>query len=479
MATSGAGTATTLVGGEWLTLSDSLDVRDPSNGETVGTVGYGGAAEAVDAADAASSAFPSWSATTGRERADALARAADLLRADAEEIGTLLCRETGKRQAEAIGEVRFSAEYFQWFAERARDPQGETLTAEITGRRAHTLRRPVGVAACLTPWNFPISIQARKVAPALAAGCTVVSRASEKAPLAVVEMFRRLQQVGLPAGVVNLVHGPAGEVTEALLSHAAVRAVSFTGSTEVGRTIMAQAANRIVHPALELGGDAPFIVFDDADLDAALDGAMLAKFRNNGQSCIAANRFLVQDAVHDEFVARLSQRMDQMTVGAPHGGTDVDLGPLIDAARVHAVSDMVQQTEAAGARRATREVPVPGDGNYAAPTLLVDVPDGTPVAETEIFGPAAGVFPFATEDDALQRANATEMGLAAYAYTRDVGRAERMSEGLEAGIVGINTPLASAAYAPMGGVKQSGLGREGGSLGMAEFQDLRYVAVDR
>src|SRR5690625_600542 len=218
---------------------------------------------------------------------------------------------------------------------------------------------------------------------------------------------------------------------------------------------------------------------DDADLDAAVDGAMLAKFRNNGQSCIAANRFLVQDAVHDEFVARLSRRMDQMTVGAPHGDTDVDLGPLIDAERVQAVTDMVLQTEAAGARRATREVPVPGDGTYAGPALLVDVPDGTPVAETEIFGPAAGVFRFATEDDALQRTNAAEMGLAAYAYTRDIGRAERMSEGLDAGIVGINTPLASAAYAPMGGVKQSGLGREGGSVGMAEFQELRYVAVDR
>lgn len=469
---------TTLIGGEWVELSTPLEVHDPSDSSVVGSVGYGGTAEALAAADAAAAAFGSWSVTTGRERADALARAAALVVADAEEIGDLLCRESGKRAVEAVAEVRFAAEYFRWFAERARDPLGETLSPEMPGRRQRTTRRPVGVAVCLTPWNFPVSIQARKVAPALAAGCTVVSRASEKAPLAVVEMFRRLQQAGLPAGVVNLVHGPAAEVTEALLNHAAVRAVSFTGSTPVGRHIMGLASRRIVRPALELGGDAPFVVFDDADLDAAVTGAMLAKFRNNGQSCIAANRFLVHDRVHDEFVSRFTERIDAMVVGSPHGGTDVDLGPLIDSSRVNAVTTVVEQAERAGARRTTRDVALPDGGSYAAPALLVDVPDNTPLGCEEVFGPVAGVFRFSTEEEALRRANATEMGLSAYVYTRDIGRVERMAEGLEAGIVGVNSALASATYAPMGGIKQSGLGREGGTAGIEEFQETRYVTVD-
>lgn len=469
---------TTLIGGEWVDLSTSVDVRDPSDGSLVSSVGYGGAAEAVAAADAAASSFGAWSATTGRERSDALVRASALLQSDAEEIGELLCRETGKRRAEAVAEVRFAAEYFRWFAERARDPLGETLSPEIPGRRQRTSRRPVGVAVCLTPWNFPVSIQARKVAPALAAGCTVVSRASEKAPLAVVEMFRRLQQAGIPAGVVNLVHGPAAEVTETLLDHAAVRAVSFTGSTRVGRHIMELASRRIVRPALELGGDAPFVVFDDADLDAAVTGAMLAKFRNNGQSCIAANRFLVHDRVYEQFVSRFTERVDRMVVGAPRGTADVDLGPLIDTDRVDAVTTVVEEAEQAGARRTTRDVSPPDGGSYAVPALLVDVPDSTALACDEVFGPVAGIFRFATEEEALQRANDTEMGLAAYVYTRDVGRVERMVEGLEAGIVGVNSALASAAYAPMGGVKQSGLGREGGTAGIEEFQETRYMTID-
>lgn len=473
-----AGSPTTLIGGEWVDLPTSLDVLDPSNGSQVGSVGYGGAAEASTAADAAASAFPSWSATTGRERADALLRASTLLQDDAEEIGELLCRETGKRRAEAEAEVRFGAAYFRWFAERARGPLGETLSPETHERRQRTSRHPVGVAVCLTPWNFPVSIQARKVAAALAAGCTVVSRASERAPLAVVEMFRRLHQAGLPAGVVNLVHGPAAEVTETLLDHAAVRAVSFTGSTGVGRHIMALASRRIVRPALELGGDAPFVVFDDADLDAAVTGAMLAKFRNNGQSCIAANRFLVHDRVHKEFVSRLTERIDAMVLGAPADSPDVDLGPLIANDRVEAVTTVVEQAERAGARRTTHDFPLPAGGSYAAPALLVDVPDGTALACDEVFGPVAGVFRFDSEDEALRCANDTEMGLAAYVYTRDIGRVERMADGLEAGIVGVNSALTSAAYAPMGGVKQSGLGREGGAAGIEEFQDTRYVTID-
>ncbi len=348
---------------------------------------------------------------------------------------------------------------------------------EQDDRRHLTFRRPAGVAVSLTPWNFPVSIQARKLAPALAAGCTVVARASEKAPLAAVELVRCLADAGLPAGVLNMVHGKASELTPALLAHPAVRVVSFTGSTEVGRRIMAAASDRIVRPLLELGGDAPFLVFDDADLDAAVDGAMVAKFRNNGQSCIGANRFLVQDGVHDEFVSRLAERVDAMTVGAGTADPLPDLSALIDDARVKAVNAVVEEAIAAGATRVTREFGLPGTGSFAAPALLTDVPAHVSLAREEVFGPAAGIFRFSTMDDAIRLANATEMGLAGYAYTRDAARLFRLGERLDVGIVGFNSALPSVAFAPMGGTKQSGLGREGAEIGMEEFTETRYVAV--
>jgi succinate-semialdehyde dehydrogenase/glutarate-semialdehyde dehydrogenase len=469
--------ATTYVGGRWSDPSGRRDVINPADGSVVGSVGYGRASDAIGAADAAAAAFGEWSGRPARARADLLRAVSDALVARADDIGALLARETGKRRPEGVAEIRFAAEYFRWFGEQARRPQGEVIPNEIADRRHVTTRRPSGVAVCLTPWNFPVSIQARKIAAALAAGCTVVSRASEKAPLAVVEMFRCLDAAGFPAGVANLVHGPAGELTEALLAHPAVRVVSFTGSTEVGRQIMSLAAARIVRPALELGGDAAFIVFDDADLDAAVEGALVAKFRNNGQSCIAANRFLVQDGVHDEFVDKLVTAVDAMTVGDPLADPVPDLGPLIDDARVQAVDALVDDAVRGGAKRRTREFALPDAGSYAAPVLLTDVADDARLATTEAFGPVAGVFRFADEAAALARANATEMGLAGYLYSSDLRRAEWVSQRLEAGIVGINNALPSAAYAPMGGVKQSGLGREGSWEGLEEFQDIHYVAT--
>jgi succinate-semialdehyde dehydrogenase/glutarate-semialdehyde dehydrogenase len=468
-------TATTHVDGRWTDPDARRDVINPADGTVLGSVGYGDADDATRAADAAAAAFPSWAATTARSRADLLRAVADDLVTRADDIGALLARESGKRLPEGVAEIRFAAEYFRWFGEQARRPYGQVIPNELPDRRHLTMRRPTGVAVCLTPWNFPVSIQARKLAAALAAGCTVVSRASEKAPLAVVEMFRCLDR--LPPGVANLVHGPAAELTEALLAHPAVRVVSFTGSTQVGRRIMALAAQRIVRPALELGGDAPFLVFDDADLDAAVEGALVAKFRNNGQSCIGANRFLVQDGIHDAFVERFAADVDAMTVGDPLADPVPDLGPLIDDARVQAIRALVDDALSRGARRLTREFSVPDKGSYAAPALLAGVPDDAQLATTEAFGPVAGIFRFTDEDAALSRANATEMGLAAYVYTRDLGRAERISQRVEAGIVGVNNPLPSAAYAPMGGVKQSGLGREGSWEGLDEFQDVHYVAT--
>lgn len=470
-------TASQLVAGVWEESDSTVEVTNPADGSIVGHLAWGDVDTAQRAADAAARAFGDWSELPARRRADILLEASRLITERAQSLGTTLAQEAGKRLPEAVGELAFSAEYFRWFAEQARRPHGEVIPHEVADRRHVTVRRPVGVVASLTPWNFPCSIQARKLAPALAAGCTVVVRVSEKAPLAATEMIRALVDAGVPDGVVNLVHGPAREVTQTLLDHPAVRAVSFTGSTPVGREIMASSARRVVRPLLELGGDAPFVVFDDADLDAAVDGAMLAKFRNTGQSCIAANRFVVHEDVHDEFVDRLAQRIDAMTIGDGLVDPCPDLGPVIDSSRVEAVNSLVDEAISLGAKRVTRMRPLPEAGTFVAPTLLTGVPSTAGIATQEVFGPAAAVFRFREADEAVACANRTEMGLAAYVWSSDLSRCWRTAERLEAGIVGVNNALPSVAFAPMGGVKQSGLGREGAALGLEEFEDVRYLAL--
>ncbi|MGB3376179.1 MAG: aldehyde dehydrogenase family protein, partial [Microbacterium sp.] len=384
--------------------------------------------------------------------------------------------EAGKRLPEAVGELAFSAEYIRWFAEEARRPQGSVYAQEDAARRHLSTRSAAGVVVSLTSWNFPCSLQARKLAPALAAGCPVVVRVSERAPLAVTELVRAFTDAGVPAGVLGLVHGPSREITDALLEHPSVRVVTFTGSTSVGRAIMAKAAERVVRPMLELGGDAGFLVFDDADVDAAVDAAVLAKTRNTGQSCVAANRFIVQRGIHDEFVTKLAARLDALTIGDGLAEPTPDVGPMIDAKGVYAVNDIVADAVERGAREATAVRDVPDGGNFVRPMLFTHVPDDARLAQEEVFGPVAGVFPFDTEDEAISRANGTEMGLAAYVFTKDVSRCWRVAERLQAGIVGINDPVPSVAFAPMGGVKQSGLGREGASIGLEEFTEPKYLS---
>jgi succinate-semialdehyde dehydrogenase/glutarate-semialdehyde dehydrogenase len=349
-----------------------------------------------------------------------------------------------------------AAEYFRWFAEQARRPDGQVIPPELPDRRHLTIRRPTGVVASLTPWNFPCSIQARKLAPALAAGCTVVARVSEKAPLAVTEMIRCLTEAGLPAGVVNLVHGPARDLTQALLAHRAVRVVTFTGSTQVGHEIMASAARRIVRPLLELGGDAPFVVFGDADIDAAVEGALIAKFRNTGSPASPPTGSSCTSRCTRSSSAGSSKRVDAMTIGDGLADPCPDLGPLIDKGRAAELTGFVQEAVDAGAKVLTREFTLPSRGSYTAPALLADVPDRVRLACTEAFGPTAGIFRFRDEEEALARANGTEMGLAGYFWSRDVARCWRIAERLEAGIVGVNNALPSVAFAPWAGSSSPG-----------------------
>ncbi|ALJ21982.1 NAD-dependent succinate-semialdehyde dehydrogenase [Microbacterium sp. No. 7] len=468
--------ATTLIDGEWTALPGRREVTAPATGRVIGTVCWGDAGHARAAADAAQRAFAAWSARSGRERADILLRAAALILERQQELARLLAEEAGKRLPEALGEISFSAEYIRWFAEEARRPEGFVHAQEDPARRHLSTRSAAGVVVSLSSWNFPCSLQARKLAPALAAGCTVVIRVSERAPLAVTEMIRAFTDAGMPPGVIGLVHGPSREITGELLAHPAVRVVTFTGSTPVGSAIMRQAADRIVRPLLELGGDAPFLVFEDADLDRAVDAALLAKTRNTGQSCVAANRFLVHESVHDEFVARLAARLDALTLGDGLAEPTPDLGPMIDQGSVDAVRALADDAIARGAREATTPRDVPEGGTFLRPMLFTDVDDDARLANEEVFGPVAGVFRFRTEDEAIARANRTEMGLAAYVFSSDAARCWRVADRLAAGIVGVNDPVPSVAFAPMGGAKQSGLGREGAAIGLEEFTETKYVA---
>lgn len=466
-----------LIGGKWVPAATTIPVLNPGDGSEVGVAGRSGAAEAAAAADAAAAAFPTWADQPTRLRADHLLRGATAIAARRQQLGLLLALEAGKRLPEALAEIDLSVEYFRWFAEEVRRPTGEVMPHESPDRRHFTLRRPAGVAACLTPWNFPCSIQARKLAPALAAGCTVVARVSERAPLAVTAMIKCLAASGLPDGVLNLVHGPAREITNAYLAHPCIRVVSFTGSTDVGASIMATASRQIIRPLLELGGNAPFLVFEDADVDKAADAALVAKFRNTGQSCIAANRFLVHESVHDQFVRAMTQRINSMSIGIGVKEPVPDLGPCIDADRVSAVQALVNDGLDRGGRVTTDEFGLPEAGAFLAPSLIADAPRDSGLATDEIFGPTAGVFRFSDEEDAVRLANASELGLAAYAFTRDADRLWRLGEQLEAGIIGFNHPLPTTAFAPMGGVKRSGLGREGSSIGLEEFSDTHYISV--
>jgi succinate-semialdehyde dehydrogenase/glutarate-semialdehyde dehydrogenase len=407
-----------------------------------------------------------------------LRRAFELMIERKEELAHLMSLEMGKSLTDARGEVAYAAEFFRWFAEEAVRVGGELRTAPSGANRILTFRRPVGVCLLLTPWNFPAAMATRKIGPALAAGCTVVLKPAEDTPLTALVLGQLLADAGAPAGTVNvLTTDRPGELVTAALADARVRKLSFTGSTGVGRTLLKQAADRIVNVSMELGGNDPFIVLDDADLDAAVEGAMLAKMRNGGQACTAANRFLVHEAVADEFAARLAARMGALRLGP---GTDEasEIGPMVNRKAVAGIADKVERSVAAGAKAVLGGTPVDGAGFFYPPTVLTNVPRESAVAVEEVFGPVAPIIPVADEEDALAIANNSEMGLTGYVYTGDLARGLRVSERLEVGMVGLNRGLVSDPAAPFGGVKQSGLGREGGFEGIDEYLETTYVATN-
>ena len=461
-----------LIGGAWRDAADgaTLAVTDPATGETLGTVPDMTAADTRAAIDAAEAAFGPWRRRTHAERAALIERWHDLMIEHTEDLARILTAEQGKPLDEARGEIAYGASFAKWFAEEARRINGAIIPAPAADRRILTLKEPVGVCGVITPWNFPNTMIARKVAPALAAGCTVVIKPSELTPFSALALGVLAERAGIPAGVVNVVTGLPAAIGAELTSNPLVRKVSFTGSTRIGALLMARSAPTVKRLSLELGGNAPFIVFDDADLDAAVEGALASKFRNGGQTCVCTNRILAQAGIHDAFVERLAARVRAMKVG-PGTAPGTDIGPMINAAAVEKIARHVADALAKGATiHARAETPA---GQYAAPMVLTGATAAMDLAEEETFGPVAPVFRFETEEEAIALANATPFGLAAYFYTESLRRAWRVGEALEFGIVALNTGAFATAVAPFGGVKLSGLGREGGQDGIEEYLETK------
>lgn len=466
-----------LIGGEWVGSSSRFAVTDPATGEHLADVANLGATDAHNAIVAANKAWPAWRAKPAKERAAILMRWFALLHANADDLARLMTAEQGKPLAEARGEVTYGASFVEWFAEEAKRVYGETIPTTDNNKRYVVVKQPIGVCAAITPWNFPIAMITRKVAPALAAGCPVVIKPAEQTPLSALAVAELAQRAGMPAGVLNILTADGDnsiEIGKVLCSSDVVRHLSFTGSTEVGRILAAQCAPTIKKISLELGGNAPFIVFDDADLDSAVEGAMVSKYRNAGQTCVCANRFYVQSSVYDAFVAKLAEKAAAIKVG---NGFEpgINQGPQIDEPSMQKIETLVADAVDKGAK-----VVVGGERigeRFYTPTVLSGVTPEMRVAREEIFGPVAPIFRFETEAEAIELANATEFGLASYFYSRDIGRIFRVGEGLEYGMVGVNTGLISTAEVPFGGVKQSGLGREGARQGMDDYVEVKYLCL--
>jgi succinate-semialdehyde dehydrogenase/glutarate-semialdehyde dehydrogenase len=469
------------IGGAWRDASEGgrFDVIDPATGQVIANVADGTVADAAAAMDAAADALPSWSAQSPRARGEILRKVYDMLIAQEDRFARLITLENGKPLSDSRAELRYAAEFFRWFGEEGVRNLGSVSMAPASGARILVHHKPAGVAVLVTPWNFPAAMGTRKIAPALAAGCTCVLKPASETPLTMLALAEVLAGAGVPAGVVNILPSRrSGAVVSAMLHDPRARVLSFTGSTEVGRRLLREAADCVVNPRMELGGNAPFLVFDDADIDAAVDGAMIAKMRNMGEACTAANRFYVHDRVHDQFAQKFAAAMAALKVG--NGLEDgVSVGPLINAEARDKVETLVADAVARGARVLTGGARTgENSGFYYQPTVLVDVPEDAECLREEIFGPVAPVLRFTDEEDVIARANASEYGLTAYLFTGDMRRGLRVSEKLEFGMVGLNRGMVSEPAAPFGGVKQSGLGREGAHDGLMEYLETQYISAD-
>lgn len=454
----------------------TIDVTNPATGDKLGTIPKMGANETRRAIEAANAAWPAWRAKSAKERAVVLRRWQELMLENQEDLAVLMTMEQGKPLAEARGEVAYGSSFFEWFAEEGKRAYGDVIPAQMADRRIVVLKEPVGVCAAITPWNFPAAMITRKAGPALAAGCPMVLKPATATPYSALALAELAERAGVPKGVFSVVTGGARDIGGEMTSNPIVRKLTFTGSTEVGKTLMKQCAETVKKVSMELGGNAPFIVFDDADLDAAVEGAMISKYRNAGQTCVCANRILVQDGVYDVFAEKLAKAVGGLKVGS---GLDdgVSQGPLIDMAAVEKVEEHIADATAKGARVVVGGGRHDLGGTFFQPTILADVDTSMRVTKEETFGPLAPLFRFKTDEEAISMANDTEFGLAAYFYSRDIGRVWRVSEGLEYGIVGANVGIISTEVAPFGGMKESGIGREGSKYGLDEFMEIKYVTM--
>ena len=466
------------IDGAWVDADDgaTLPVHNPANSQLIGTVPKMGVAETRRAIEAANAAWPAWRAKTAKERAALLRKWFDLMMANQEDLAVMMTVEQGKPLTESRGEIAYGASFIEWFAEEAKRVYGETIPAPVGDRRIVVIKQPVGVCAAVTPWNFPNAMITRKAGPALAAGCTMVIKPASSTPFSALALCELGERAGIPKGVLSVVTGASGPIGKELTTNPIVRKFTFTGSTEVGKLLMTQCASTVKKVSLELGGNAPFVVFDDADLDSAVEGAMASKYRNTGQTCVCANRLLVQDGVYDAFAKKLADRVGAMKVG--YGLEEgVVQGPLIDMKAVEKVEEHISDALAKGARVVTGGKRHEKGGQFFQPTVLADVTPAMKITREETFGPVAPLYRFKTEKELLDLANDTEYGLAAYFYSRDIGRVWRVAEGIEAGIIGINVGIISTEVAPFGGYKESGIGREGSHHGMDEFLEVKYLCM--
>ena len=466
------------IDGRWTGADDggTIDVENPATSEKIGTIPRMGAAETRRAISAASVAMGAWAAKTAKERALIMRRWFDLIMQNQQDLATLMTAEQGKPLAESVGEIAYAASFIEWFAEEAKRVYGDVIPGHQPDKRIVVLRQPVGVVAAITPWNFPAAMITRKAGPALAAGCTMVLKPATQTPYSALALAELGARAGLPSGVFNVITGSAAAIGGEMTSNPIVRKLTFTGSTEIGKKLMAQCAGTMKKVSLELGGNAPFIVFEDADLDAAVQGAIASKYRNTGQTCVCANRLLVQAAVYEAFAKKLQEAVAKLRVGDGLAGT-TEQGPLIDAKAVEKVEEHIADAVSKGAKVAFGGKRHALGGTFFEPTILTGVTPKMLVAREETFGPIAPLFKFETEAEAIAMANDTEFGLAAYLYTRDLARSWRVSEAIEYGIVGLNTGLISTEVAPFGGVKESGMGREGSKYGILDYTELKYVCI--